>query len=127
MSRFPPNTSVLASVRMTRTAYAQLSGQKFYPPKIFGQWRESEGSSEWRWKDTGMKIVCFFSVSVLQWDNDSFKAIGFEMLYQESKNRQNMPNLSADDMKSLVCRLHQLSVNVVDDYPVRSNQGCTPT
>ena len=58
MSRFPPNTSVLASVRMTRTAYAQLTGQKFYPPKIFGQWKEREGSRVWRWKDTGMKIVC---------------------------------------------------------------------
>ena len=42
---------------MTRTAYAQLVGQKFYPPKIFGQWKELEGNKEWRWKDVGMKIV----------------------------------------------------------------------
>jgi hypothetical protein len=43
---------------MTRTAYAQLSGQKFFPPKVFGQWKESEGSDTWRRKDIGMKIVC---------------------------------------------------------------------
>jgi len=58
MSRFPPNSAVLATVKMTRTAYAQLSGQKFFPPKVFGQWKESEGSDTWRRKDIGMKIVC---------------------------------------------------------------------
>jgi len=57
MTRFPPSSSLLASVRMTRTAYAQLVGQKFFPPKIFGQWKELEGNKEWRWKDVGMKIV----------------------------------------------------------------------
>ncbi|KZV68670.1 SGT1-domain-containing protein [Peniophora sp. CONT] len=70
MSRFPPSQSVLRRVRMTRTAYAQLLGQKFYPPKIFGTFREPEGSPTWRWRDVGMKIAC-----------------GFEMLYQESKSR----------------------------------------
>jgi hypothetical protein len=89
---------------MTRTAYAQLSGQKFYPPKIFGQWKESEGSSVWRWKDIGMKIVFFYPHLFLLWMTmDSFKAIGFEMLYQESKNRQNPQNLSADGTNSSVC------------------------
>lgn len=57
MARFPPNNSVLRSVKMTRTAYAQLVGQKFYPPKVFGRWEEREGTKEWRWKDIGMKIV----------------------------------------------------------------------
>lgn len=57
MSRFPPATSIYAPVTMTRTAYAQLMGQKFHPPKIFGHWMESEGSTEWRWKDVGMKVV----------------------------------------------------------------------
>ncbi|KAH9890964.1 SGT1-domain-containing protein [Cubamyces lactineus] len=71
MARFPPEPSVLVSVKMTRTAYAQLVGQRFHPPKVFGRWSESEGSKEWRWKDIGMKIAC-----------------GFEMLYQESKNRK---------------------------------------
>ncbi|KAF8975522.1 SGT1 protein-domain-containing protein [Cyathus striatus] len=84
MSRFPPNTCVLQLVNMTRTAYAQLVGQKFFPPKVFGQWQEKEGSKEWRWKDVGMKI-----------------AVGFEMLYQESKGRPTSANLSADGLKSL--------------------------
>jgi hypothetical protein len=44
---------------MTRTAYAQLVGQKFFPPKVFGQWKEVEGTPEWRWRDVGMKIVWF--------------------------------------------------------------------
>ncbi|KAF9535493.1 SGT1 protein-domain-containing protein [Crepidotus variabilis] len=85
MSRFPPNTSVLASVRMTRTAYAQLSGQRFFPPKIFGQWKELEGSNQWRWKDIGMKI-----------------AVGFEMLYQESKGRRNVNNSSPEGIQAFV-------------------------
>ncbi|KAI4520500.1 SGT1-domain-containing protein [Schizophyllum commune Loenen D] len=72
MARFPPQTSVLTTVRMTRTAYAQLVGQKFFPPKVFGQWKEPEGSNELRWKDVGMKI-----------------AVGFEILFQESKARLN--------------------------------------
>lgn len=57
MSRFPPGTSLLTSVKMTRPAYAQLMGQKFFPPKIFGRWQETEGTKEWRWRDIGMKIV----------------------------------------------------------------------
>lgn len=57
MSRFPPESSVLTSVKMTRTAYAQLVGQKFYPPKIFGRWNEKEGTPERRWREVGMKLV----------------------------------------------------------------------
>lgn len=57
MSRFPPEPSVLTTIKMTRTAYAQLVGQKFFPPKIFGRWKENEGTDEWRWRDVGMKIV----------------------------------------------------------------------
>ncbi|KAG6829290.1 hypothetical protein H0H92_005044 [Tricholoma furcatifolium] len=72
MNRFPPSESVLTTVKMTRTAYAQLLGQKFFPPKIFGRWAEPEGTKEWRWRDVGMKI-----------------AVGFEMLYHESKSRTN--------------------------------------
>ena len=59
MSRFPPEPSVLTSVKMTRTAYAQLVGQRFYPPKVFRRWKEQEGTKEWRWRDIGMKIVRF--------------------------------------------------------------------
>jgi hypothetical protein len=42
---------------MTRPAYAQLLGQKFFPPKIFGQFKELEGTDAWRWRDIGMKLV----------------------------------------------------------------------
>ena len=59
MSRFLPSTCVLTSVKLTRTAYAQLVGQRFFPPKVFGQWKEVEGTPEWRWRDVGMKIVWF--------------------------------------------------------------------
>ncbi|KAJ3849925.1 SGT1 protein-domain-containing protein [Lentinula lateritia] len=82
MSRFPPHTFVLASVNMTRTAYAQLVGQKFYPPKIFGRWNEREDTREWRWRDVGMKI-----------------AVGFEILYQESKGRSEI-NTSAEGLRA---------------------------
>ncbi|KAI0757270.1 SGT1-domain-containing protein [Daedaleopsis nitida] len=79
MARFPPEPAVLSSVKMTRTAYAQLLGQKFHPPKIFGRWAEREGTKEWKWRDVGMKIAC-----------------GFEMLYQESKNRKNALSANFD-------------------------------
>lgn len=59
MSRFQPNDCVLSSLTITRTAYAQLMGQKFHPPKAFGQFREKTGSNEWRWRDIGMKLVYF--------------------------------------------------------------------
>ncbi|KAJ3822271.1 SGT1 protein-domain-containing protein [Lentinula raphanica] len=82
MSRFPPHTFVLATVKLTRTAYAQLVGQKFYPPKIFGRWDEREGTREWRWRDIGMKI-----------------AVGFEILYQETKGRSEI-NTSAEGLRA---------------------------
>ncbi|KAK0198551.1 SGT1 protein-domain-containing protein [Armillaria mellea] len=85
MSRFSPSTSVVSTVKMTRTAYAQLTGQKFFPPKIFGRWSESEGSKEWRWKDTGMKI-----------------AVGFEILYQESKGRVTTTDGTAEGLSASI-------------------------
>ncbi|KAF8887981.1 SGT1 protein-domain-containing protein [Gymnopilus junonius] len=72
MSRFSPDKIILTSVEMTRTAYAQIESQKFFPPKVFGRWQVKEGTKEWKWRDVGMKI-----------------AVGFEMLYQESKSRIN--------------------------------------
>ncbi|KAJ7129973.1 SGT1 protein-domain-containing protein [Mycena crocata] len=85
MARFPPQSNVLTAVKMTRTAYAQLLGQKFFPPKIFGQWKAIEGSDEWRWNDVGMKI-----------------AVGFEMLYQESKGKIDLASNSSDALQSSV-------------------------
>jgi len=49
---------------MTRIAFAQLVGQKFYPPKIFGQWKENVGSKEYKWRDIGMKIVKFLWLGI---------------------------------------------------------------
>ncbi|TRM60141.1 SGT1 protein-domain-containing protein [Schizophyllum amplum] len=84
MSRFPPQPSALMTVRMTRTAYAQLTGQKFFPPKVFGQWKEAEGSKELRQKDVGMKLL----------------AVGFEILFQESKARLNSSKQKDNDGSS---------------------------
>ncbi|KAH9937432.1 SGT1-domain-containing protein [Fomitopsis serialis] len=95
MSRFPPEPSVLTSVKMTRTSYAQLVGQKFYSPKIFGRWHEQEGTKEWKWRDIGMKIAC-----------------GFEMTYQESKGRADATRISAEAMKlSATARKETLKCN----------------
>ncbi|KAI0274784.1 SGT1 protein-domain-containing protein [Gloeopeniophorella convolvens] len=85
MSRFHPTPCILQAVRLTRTAYAQLVGQKFYPPKVFGHWQEKEGTPEWRWKDLGMKISC-----------------GFEMLYQEGGPRSEPANASANGLNAAV-------------------------
>ncbi|KAI0823078.1 SGT1-domain-containing protein [Trametes gibbosa] len=79
MARFPPEPAVLTAVKMTRTAYAQLVGQKFHPPKVFGRWTETDGSKQFRWREVGMKIAC-----------------GFEMLYQESKSRKDTLSANFD-------------------------------
>ncbi|KAG6910578.1 hypothetical protein DXG01_009529 [Tephrocybe rancida] len=102
MNRFPPNDSVLTTVKMTRTSYAQLLGQKFFPPKVFGHWSEPEGTKEWRWHDVGMKIV-----SELTHERDCespftlpLKAVGFEMLYHESKARADGPSATTEAVNS---------------------------
>ncbi|KAG1826246.1 SGT1-domain-containing protein [Suillus subaureus] len=83
MTRFPPHSAVLTTVKLTRPAYAQLVGQKFFPPKIFGCFKEREGSDVWRWRDTGMKLAC-----------------GFEMIYQESKSRIDIASKSSEVLES---------------------------
>ncbi|KAI0001888.1 SGT1 protein-domain-containing protein [Russula vinacea] len=85
MTRFPPQPCLLRTVRLTRTAYAQLVGQKFYPPKVFGRWQEKEGTSQWRWRDLGLKISC-----------------GFEMLYQEGGARKDKSNTSLGDLNTAI-------------------------
>jgi hypothetical protein len=60
MARFPPKPDALAGISMTRPAYAQLVGQVFHPPKVFGIWQEREGTPERRWRDVGMKIVSVY-------------------------------------------------------------------
>lgn len=101
MSRFPPGTCILTSVKMSRPAYAQLVGQKFYPPKVFGAWTQSEGSKEWRWKDVGMKIVRQRTGYMANADI-IFQAVGFEILFQESKNAAEKINTTVDGIKSSV-------------------------
>lgn len=83
MARFPPHSAVLTTVKLTKPAYAQLVGQKFFPPKIFGYFKEREGSDVWRWRDIGMKLAC-----------------GFEMIYQESKSRTDIASKTGDVLKS---------------------------
>ncbi|KAG1773045.1 SGT1-domain-containing protein [Suillus occidentalis] len=83
MTRFPPHSAVLTTVKLTKPAYAQLVGQKFFPPKIFGHFKEREGSDVWRWRDTGMKLAC-----------------GFEMIFQESKSRTDIASKTSEVLKS---------------------------
>ncbi|WVO14827.1 hypothetical protein L204_102466 [Cryptococcus depauperatus] len=84
MTNFPPSTAVLTLTTLTRAAYAQLQGQVFHPPRIFGpEWNTREPSdgveatakkleNERRWRDLGVKVT-----------------IGFEIMYREGgkKNR----------------------------------------
>ncbi|CAE6418354.1 unnamed protein product [Rhizoctonia solani] len=89
MARFSPKPDVLTVVSMTRPAYAQLAGQVFYPPKVFGVWQEQQESPEHRWRDIGMKIAC-----------------GFEMMYAESKSQAK--TLSSNSTESRDARLDAL-------------------
>lgn len=61
MRRFPPATAQLTRVKLSRTLYAQLQGQRFFPPKPFERvkWFDNveKDSVDWRRKDVGMKIV----------------------------------------------------------------------
>ncbi|KIM29098.1 hypothetical protein M408DRAFT_128073 [Serendipita vermifera MAFF 305830] len=76
MTRFPPSSSSTVTVRMTRTAYAQLMGQRFNAPRVFRRPLE-QTVDEARWWDNGVKIAC-----------------GFEMLYQEAKTRKEGIHIS---------------------------------
>ena len=42
---------------ISRVAYAQLVGQNFHPPRVFGRWAEKESNPDWKAKNLGMKIV----------------------------------------------------------------------
>ncbi|WVQ80382.1 hypothetical protein IAT38_002487 [Cryptococcus sp. DSM 104549] len=80
MTHFPPSASVLTQLTLTRAAYAQLQGQVFHPPRIFGpEWHVRDASAagddsgaaeklegERRWRDIGVKV-----------------ATGFEIMYRE--------------------------------------------
>ncbi|EIM22403.1 SGT1-domain-containing protein [Wallemia mellicola CBS 633.66] len=69
MSRFAPDETTRCSVTVSRTAYAQMQGQKFYPPRVYKaeQWPNTGREREQREK--GMRLAC-----------------GFEILFDESKH-----------------------------------------
>ncbi|KAE8543115.1 hypothetical protein D1P53_000602 [Cryptococcus gattii VGV] len=95
MTHFSPSPSILSPVTLTRAAYAQLQGQVFHPPRVFGpEWnvRDSlssdagEGTpgnleNERRWRDLGVKL-----------------ATGFEIMYREGgrKSRSGATGESVD-------------------------------
>lgn len=56
MTRFPPSPSVTVTVKMSRTAYAQLCGQRFNAPRVFKR-PLGQTTQEERWWDVGVKIV----------------------------------------------------------------------
>ena len=125
MARFSPQPCLLRTVRMTRTAYAQLVGQKFYPPRIFGHWQDNEGSPEWRWKDLGMKIVNVLVESTLYSTLITTQACGFEMLYQEGGSREE---ISFDGSSSAVSiLLVQASRSSQRDFPGPDTKGRSAT
>ncbi|WVQ62522.1 uncharacterized protein L199_000664 [Kwoniella botswanensis] len=85
MTHFPPSTSILTPITMTRAAYAQLQGQVFHPPRIFGpEWHVPDNPNnegEKRWRDLGVKI-----------------ATGFEIMYKEGGNKHRSgPNNQIED------------------------------
>ena len=76
MTHFPPSSAILAPVLLTRAAYAQLQGQVFHPPRIFGpEWHiraaedgrtDEQLEQERKRRDIGVKV-----------------ATGFEIMYKE--------------------------------------------
>ncbi|CAI2171851.1 14211_t:CDS:10 [Funneliformis geosporum] len=60
MENFPPSTSITVTVKFTKTLYAQMLSQRFYPPKPF---RLPDGTSEkFKASELGMKVACGFEI-----------------------------------------------------------------
>jgi len=91
MTHFPPSPAVLSSVLMTRAAYAQLQGQVFHPPRVFGpEWHVADGKEnedERRWRDLGVKI-----------------ATGFEIMYREGGRKGRVADVSFVDVSDKLTR-----------------------
>ena len=87
----------LAAVQMTRPLYAQLLGQRFYPPKPFERvkWMQGavEGTADWKHRDVGMKLVCRALVSYCS-ELMIDQMCGFEMLYQDTKSQLKTTSLN---------------------------------
>ncbi|KAK8845462.1 hypothetical protein IAR55_006175 [Kwoniella newhampshirensis] len=84
MTNFPPSPAILTTLTLTRSAYAQLQGQVFHPPRVFGpEWhvRDSpELEGERRWRDLGVKI-----------------ATGFEIMYREGGKKGRSGEIGSDE------------------------------
>lgn len=90
----PPASIVLAPLTLTRTAYAQLKGQVFHPPRVFGpEWRVApaetcndeqvaQQEAERRYRDMGVKLT-----------------MGFEIMYRED-NRKRRNTIGAGSLTS---------------------------
>ncbi|WWC58275.1 uncharacterized protein I303_100813 [Kwoniella dejecticola CBS 10117] len=84
MTHFPPSASILTPILLTRAAFAQLQGQVFHPPRIFGpEWHVPDNPNnegEKRWRDLGVKI-----------------STGFEIMYKEGGKKGRHSNAFAAD------------------------------
>jgi hypothetical protein len=89
MNRFPPAPAVLTSVLMTRPAYAQLQGQVFHPPRVFGpEWHVREGKeldNERRWRDSGVKIATGFEIMYKEGGRGRSGEVSYRYLFGMSK------------------------------------------
>ena len=87
MTHFPPSPSLLSSVLMTRPAYAQLQGQVFHPPRVFGlEWHVGDGvdlDDERRWRDLGVKISTGFEIMFREGGKRSAKQSVTKVGYEE--------------------------------------------
>ncbi|RIA99050.1 SGT1 protein [Glomus cerebriforme] len=69
MENFPPSTSLTVTVKFTKTLYAQMVSQRFYPPKPFKL--PASNSKKFKAAELGMKLAC-----------------GFEILYTDKRYRK---------------------------------------
>lgn len=102
MTHFPPSPAVLVPVRMTRAAYAQLQGQVFHPPRVFGpEWhvREDEGD-ERRYRDLGVKIATGFEIMYREGGRKgriADRSVGVEELGKDDAYRRYIVDLKGKD------------------------------
>lgn len=94
-TKFPPTPAasvVLAPLVLTRTAYAQLKGQVYHPPRVFGpEWRiqvdengleqeeRERAERERKYRDLGVKLI-----------------MGFEIMFREDNKRSRRRHADTD-------------------------------
>ncbi|KAJ1966747.1 hypothetical protein H4R35_006910, partial [Dimargaris xerosporica] len=62
MRQFPPDDSILTTVRWTRTMYAQVRSQTFVAPQVFEAALTAGSQYTAREKELGMKLACGFEM-----------------------------------------------------------------